>query len=312
MANPTYPNSGYETLVAAASRAQENLKFPNRLLERVYLDYDPDAVGRIGQTLNAVIPLVNQNNSTNIAGGNIVTSAITDFSVPIVLNTKWSSSRVVPAFFQTLSGINDLADKYLQPAIEENLRNLNSSIGNLITFSNFNVYPFVNCSTGTITRSNLNSAWSNLYSAGVPINDGPADVTLAVNPTTYAAMMADTTFLYSYIAGESAATNLQQRAMIADAVLAAVIPDPAVPVVSSSNFAALYFHRYAIALRCVNEYPIRDSHIMEYTWEVRPGVPMTVQTMTDITQQGLIMNVNNLNGVAVVRPEMANYMLVVG
>lgn len=304
-----YPADVRETLLNGALEAAVILKRPNRFLERVFTDFKPQ-YATVGSTVELVVPQVVNANAVDIGSGAVQPANITDNITPITLAHKISSCVQVTTYDQTLAGYRDLASFFIKPRIEEVMRSINGSLGALVTYSNFNTYAPLSGGSDTFTRTNINQAYGILQAAGVPVDDGPDEMSFMVGSTPYANMMSDTNFTNQYIVGTSAAESVQQGAMLVPAVGATIISDPDTPNYSSGEFSGLYMHRTAIGLRTALEpAPPGSAGISSVTIFPRPGFPVTLETWYYPNSQCYYLQAKTVCGYAVTRPEMAQFMI---
>lgn len=290
------------TVLNALSEAQEPLRYQNAFLQRIYWDYQP-IVAVPFQTLNVNIPTVNEANSVNIQGGPLQPNPYAFTTVPITLDHNQSNSYIVYDWDQTRTAYN-LRRFFFQPRLEELMRSINRAVMGLFTPANFPVYSLFT-GNGTlpnqITRADITKAWTNLAQAGVPMEDFD-NVSLMTQTATYGAMLSDQSFLYQYIVGETEAERVQRRAQLQTQYGAQVYYDQQLSPFNAGHAAAALFHRFAVAGVTALP-PPGGPQVIETTEEVF-GLPMRVQVAYDVMNQGWLVHMHVLFGIAVTRPEM--------
>lgn len=304
MAMPTNPTAGMlMTVLTALTDAQQALRYKNAFIRRIYWDYQP-IVAVPFQTLNVNIPTVNVANVVNIQGGPIQPNPYAFTTVPVTLTNNQSNSYVIYDWDQTRVAYN-LKNFFFQPKLEELMRSINSVTVGLFTAANFPTYPlFTGTGTapGQITRADITKGWTNLAQAGVPMEDYD-NVSLMIQTATYGAMLADQSFIYQYIVGEREAEEVQQRAQLRTVYGADVYYDQQLLPFNAGHNAAILMHRYAVAGVTALP-PPGGPQVIETTEDVF-GLPVRVQVAYDVINQGWIVHMHVLFGIAVVRPEMA-------
>lgn len=302
---PTNPTTGMMmTVLNALSGAQESLKYKNAFIQRIFWDYQP-IVAVPYQTLNINVPTVNEANVVNIQGGPLQPNAYAFTTVPVTLDHNMSNAYIVYDWDQTRIAY-DLQRFFFQPKLEELIRSINRTVVGLFTAANFPVYAlFTGTGTapGQVMRADITKAWANLANAGVPVEDTD-NVTLMTQTATYGAMLADQQFIYQYITGDDAAVAAQQRAQLRTIYGADVFYDQQLAPYNAGHNACALFHRYAVA--GVTALPPKGGpQVIETTEEVF-GLPVRVQVAYDVMNQGWLVHMHVLYGIAVVRPEMAS------
>jgi hypothetical protein len=298
----------FETLVLPAAAAlQSPLMLRNSLVRKVYVQPQPVA-GRVGKTINANIPTVNEGDVIDIGNGPIQITDQDHTTVPMTVNNNKSKAFKIPDFDQALTPA-DLRTLYLEPAIEAVTRKINRSIANLITSTNFNVHSSITGGADTFSRANLGTAWSNLVGIGVPTT--PGDLHFVTGHVPYANMISDSSFISESVVGINAAELAQQTARLMPAYGAQIDYDPMVPQPSAgSTYAGLFFNKHAIALVPVT-LPMGDkSQVRETSYQV-PGSGLTyrIQFWYSGDQQGWILHVHAVYALAVVRPNFGSYLV---
>lgn len=302
------PNSTtdlFQTVLAGASQASESLTFKNALVDAIYWDYQP-VVATPYTTLNVIIPTVNEGGVIDIQTGPIQPIDYSFTPETISLNKNFSTSFVVKSWDQIRTPA-DLQRIFLQPALEGLLRKINRTIVALFNSTNFPNYTLFTGASGTaadFTRGDIGTAWNNLTTAGVPVEDSDK-MTLIVNPTSYAAMLADQNFMYQYIVGDTAAVDAQQKAKLRAAFGAEIVYDQQLVAFNSGHSPAILMHRYAVAAVTANP-PPGGPNVEETTIMVKDRVPVQIQMAYSMQDQGWVIHLHCIWGLAVVRPEMAS------
>lgn len=302
---PTNPTTGMlMTVLTAISEAQQNLKFQNAFLRRIYWDYQP-VVAVPYATLNVNVPTVNEANVVNIGAGPLQPNPYAFTTVPITLDTNMSNSYIVYDWDQTRIAYN-LRQFFFQPKLEELIRSINRTIVGVFTAANFPTYTLftgTGTAAGQITRADITKAWANLAGAGVPMDDF-ANVSLMVQTATYGQMLADQSFMYQYIVGDDAAVAAQQRAQLRTIYGAEIFYDQQLAPFSAPKLACVLFHRYAVAGVTALP-PPGGNQVLESTVDVF-GLPVRVQIAYDVMNQGWLVHMHALYGIKAVRPEMGS------
>ena len=123
-------------------------------------------------------------------------------------------------------------------------------------------------------------------------------------------MFSDTAFYQAYVVGETAAEQIQQRALVVPQLNATVKFDQQ-SISVSSKYTGLFFHRYAFA--GISVIPpsnkgigqIEESYI--HPVAEAPNFTVQVQAQYSIQEQGTIIHMHAMLGTKVVRPEMGSY-----
>jgi hypothetical protein len=195
---------------------------------------------------------------------------------------------------------------FFQPRLEELMRAINRTVVGLFTAANFPTYTLFT-GTGTapnqITRADITKAWTNLAKAGVPMEDY-GNVSLMIQAETYGQMIADSNFINQYVVGEGAAVDAQQRAQLRTQYGADVYYDQQLAPFNAGHAAAILFHRYAVAGVTALP-PPGGPNVIETTQDVF-GLPVRIQVAYDVMNQGWLVHMHVLYGIAVVRPEMGS------
>jgi hypothetical protein len=228
-------------------------------------------------------------------------------TIPITLTNNQSNSYIVYDWDQARVQRN-LQQFFFEPKLEELIRSINRMVVGLFTAANFPIYAVVagnGTLPGQITRTDITAAWTNLASSGVAVDDFD-NVSLMVQTSTYGAMLADPSFLYQYIVADDAAVAASRRAQLRTLYGADVFYDQQLAPLAAApagNVAAL-MHRYAVA--GVSALPPPGGiQVIETTEEVF-GLPVRVQIAYDVINQGWLVHMHVLFGIAVVRPEMCS------
>ena len=324
MANPT--GGIMLTLLAAANEASRYLRYQNAFLRRIYWENQP-IVGVPYQTLTVVIPTVNEGTVVNIGTGPIQPVDYAYGTVNITLDSNLSVTNVFKDFDQARTP-RRLRD-FFQTNFEALLRHLNRKVVSYVNSTNFPNYTLFTgngTAANQITRNDISTAWTNLAQVGVPLDDYN-NVSLMLTTPSYGYMIQDQQFIYQYIVGEQQAIDVQQRAQLRTQYGADIYYDQMAPNFNSGHQGAALLHRYSIAGvtamsppggRNVEEatvYLMGDEEGGEVggmagsnsETEGEPtGIPVRIQAAYSQVDQGWIVSMNALCGVAVARPEMAS------
>lgn len=325
MANP---NGGIMlTLLAEANEAARYLKYQNAFLRRIYWDNQP-IVGVPYQTLTVVIPQVNEGAVVDIGTGPLQPVDYSYSTTNITLSHNLSVTNVFKDFDQARTP-RRLRD-FFQTNFEALLRSINRSVVgylNATNFPNYTLFTGNGTAANQITRADITTAWTNLASVGVPMDDYD-NVSLMLTTPSYGYMLQDQTFMYQYIVGESEAQSVQQRAMLRTQYGADIYYDQMMPNFNSGHQGAALLHRYAIAGVTArspkggpnveegtiflngDDMPTQEVAGMDGSdslTEGEPtGIPVRIQASYSQVDQGWVVSMNALVGVAVVRPEMCS------
>jgi len=295
----------FQTVVAAASAASESLKLANAFVDAIYWDYQP-VVATPYTTLNVIVPTVNEGAVVDIQTGPIQPVDYSYNPESITLNKNFSVSFVVKSWDQIRTPV-DLQRIFLQPNMEALLRKINRTIVGLFNSTNFPNYSLFTGGSSTaadFTRTDISTAWNNLVTVGVPLED-TGNVFLLINPTSYAALLSDQNFIYQYIAGEDAAISTQQRARLKAIFGAEVRYDPMLVPFNSGHQPAILMHRYAVAAVTANP-PPGGSNVEETIVMLKGSIPVQIQMAYSMQDQGWVIHMHAMWGLSVVRPEMAS------
>ena len=302
--NPT--TNLFQTVVAAASAASESLRFKNAFVDAIYWDYQPIPATPY-TTLNVIIPTVNEGAVVDIQSGPIQPVDYSFNPTSITLAKNFSVSFVVKSWDQIRTPV-DLQRIFIQPNMEALLRKINRSIVALFTAANFPNYTLFTGTSATasdLSRGDIGTAWQNLVNAGVPIDTDQDNAFLLVNPLTYSTMLADQSFIYQYIVSESTAVEAQQRARLRAIFGAEVAYDQMLAPFNAGHQPAILMHRYAVAAVTANSPPggpnVEETYIM-----LKNKVPVQIQMGYSMQDQGWVLHMHAMWGLAVVRPEMAS------
>lgn len=292
------------SVLTAASQAAQILTFRNAFIDRIYWNFQP-IVGVPFGTLNVPIPTVQEGNVVNIGSGPIQPTSYALTVKPIVLDTNYSDSFMIKDWDQVRTPIM-LRDFIFPARIEEMFRAINRKVVALFNATNFPNYTLFT-GNGTVanqtTRADISTAWLNLAKVGVPVDDF-GNVTLMIQPETYAAMISDPNFLQQYVVGDAQAQQVQQRAVLRAQYGAEIYWDQMMTPFNTGHAAAALFHRFAVA--GVTAYPPNGgSNVQQTTINVK-NIPVRVQVAYSMIDQGWIVHLNALFGLAVTRPEMAS------
>jgi hypothetical protein len=299
----------FETLVSAASGLKAPLSLRKSMLKSIYV-HDQPQHGSVGQTATINIPRVDKGNVRDIGAGRIQIVDGSHDTVNIVINKNPSRARVVREFTQRLTP-ESLRSLYLAPMLEEVGQAINEAVCALTTSGNFNKYTSITGGADVFTRPNVAEAWRNLRGAGVP--ESPDDTFFMTSHVPYSNMIGDDAnkWISENIVGKDAAEMAQQTARMMPAFGAQVDYDQQFLVPSAGTYAGLLFHRNAIAIAPV--VPVDTSprpHVQQVTYQPE-GTSLTfrIQTWYDPNEQGDVVHVHCMYGLAVVRPEYGTYLV---
>lgn len=296
----------FQTLVAAASAASQNLVYENQLQRTIYVDYQP-VVATPFTTLNVLIPTVNEGNVVDIQAGPIQPVDYTYNQTSISFNKHFSEAFVIKSWDQIRTPA-DLQRLFIKPAFEALLRKVNRTIAAQITSTNFNTYTTVTgAGTSKWARLDLTTAWNNLVGAGVPVYDS-ANMFFTTSPLAFSNLLNDQNFIFQYIVGDRNQTAAQDTAKIRTLYGAQVDFDQHLTPASGTAQTGLFYHRYSMAAVTANP-PSNNSPAVDETIVVLDGKwPVQVQMAYSLQDQGWVIHLHLYWGFAVVRPEMGSYM----
>jgi hypothetical protein len=326
MANP---NGGIMmTLLAAANEAAGYLRYKNAFVRRMYWDNQP-IVGIPYQTLTVIVPTVNEGAVVDIGAGPIQPVDYAYNTVPITLDSNLSVTNVFKDWDQARTP-RVLRD-FFKVNFEALYRKINRKAVGYLNASNFPNYTLFT-GTGTlanqITRPDISAAWVNLAQVGVPMEDYD-NVSLMLTTPSYGEMIADPNFLTQYIVGDKEAMDVQQRARLQTLYGADIFYDQMMPNFNSGHQGAALLHRYALAGVTARS-PQGGPNVEETTFflggdeptgeggamsgssggpggdQGATGIPVRIQASYSHYDQGWVVSMNALCGIAVARPEMGS------
>lgn len=296
----------FQTVMAGANIASESLKYKNSFVDAIYWKYEP-VVATPYTTLQVIIPTVNEGAVVDIQSGPIQPNSYTYNPTSITLNRNFSVSFVVKSWDMVRTPV-DLAVIFIQPNLEALLRKINRTIVGLFNATNFPNYSlFTGASTtaADFTRGDIGTAWQNLVNAGVPVDTDIANVRLLVNPLSYSTMLADNNFNQQFIVGDAAAVRAQQQARLQMLYGATVDYDQMLVPFNSGHQPAILMHKYAVAGVTANA-PPGGSNVKESYIKLKDQIPVQIQFAYSMQDQGWVVHMHAMFGLAVVRPEMAS------
>jgi hypothetical protein len=292
--------------MAAANMATESLKYKNAFADSIYWDYQP-VVATPFTVMDVIIPTVNEGGVVDIQSGPLQPVDYTYNPASIPLNRNFSVSIVVKSFDMVRTPA-DLQRIFIQPNLEALLRKINRTVVGLFTAANFPAYSlFTGTSTtaSDFTRSDIGTAWQNLVNAGVPVDTDIDNVRMLVNPLSYSTMLSDPAFNQQFIVGDTAAVQAQQRARLQMLYGATVDYDQMLVPFNAGHQPAILMHRYAVAAVTANPPPggseVRESYLM-----LKGKIPVQLQFAYSLQDQGYVIHLHAMWGLAVVRPEFAS------
>jgi hypothetical protein len=306
MSNPT--TGMFQTLVAAASAASQNLQFANSFVDSIYWDYQP-VVATPFTTLNVLIPTVNEGNVVDIQAGPIQPTDYQYNQVGIPFNKHFSEAFVIKSWDQIRTPA-DLERIFVRPAFEGLLRKVNRTLAGFVqnAAGYFNTYSTITgAGTSLWARLDLTKSWANLVNAGVPVED-QANMFFITTPLAYSNMLQDQNFIYQYIVGEQNRGGAQDEAKLRSIYGTTVRFDQHLTPASGTPQSGLFFHRYAIAGVTANPPSNNAPHIEETIVMLKDYLPVQVQMSYSLQDQGWVVHLHLYWGALVARPEMGQYM----
>jgi hypothetical protein len=246
----------------------------------------------------------------DIGSGPLQPSDTDHNTVAIVIANHPSVSFVIKSWDKVRTPVQ-LRTLYMQPKLESLLRYVDAIVVNQINATNFNTYTaYASTATNEFARADLAGMWANLATKGAPVYQREHMVFLT-NPTSYSAMFADTAFYQAYVVGETAAEQVQQRALVVPQLNCTVKFDQQIGTDTNSKQIGLMMHRYAFAGLCVippsnaGVGPIEETYIRPVG--EAPNFVVQVQAQYSILEQGTVINMHAMLGTKVVRPEYGSY-----
>src|SRR5262245_57192211 len=202
MANPT---SGIllQNILNAFTGVNESLQLRNPMIDRIYWDVQP-IVAVPYQSLTIPIPTIAEGNVVDIGAGPIQPTDYAYITKSITLDKNYSDSFIIKDWDQARTPLQ-LRQVFFQPRMEELSRRINRLIVGQFNTTNFGTgttpagYSIIT-GVGTnadLQRVDISTAWKNLAQAGVAVDD-PANMTLLVDPSIYAAWLANSNFINQY------------------------------------------------------------------------------------------------------------------
>lgn len=301
---PNQTGGLFETLTAAASIATQNLRFQNAFLDTIYMEHKP-IHGKLGESLKINIPTVDEADVQDIGGGPLQPSDTDHDTATIQISRNLSTSFIIKDWDESRSPV-DLSNTYVRPRMEALLRAANRVIASLVTTTNFGSYSLISgAGADLFQRADLTTAWRNLASAGVPVDD-MENFYFVTNPTAFAAMLGDTNFIQESIVGARTAELAQQQAKVSMQLGAQVRYDQHLAVFNAGKQPGILMHKYAIgAVTAQPPLPPSGANGGVDTTTVfpRPGVGIRMQAGYSIKDQGFLVALGFMFGCAVVRAD---------
>jgi hypothetical protein len=309
----------FQTLVAAAEDAADNLQYANAFVDAIYWDFHP-VVATPNTTLNVIIPNVNEGDVTDIGSGPLQPTDTDHDAIQISYNRHFSTSFIIKAWDQARTP-QQLSKTYVKPRMEALLRVVNRTIATQFNTTSMGTgatpiagYSLLTGATsGYFLRSDINAAWENLVNAGVPV-DSPSDLFFVTSPTAYGGMLGDSTMSYSYIVGDQAGKDARERAKLSLTLGAEPRYDQHFGQISVANgFTSgkqpgVLAHRYAVAAVTAQPPPTdqQKARIDEEIVWLKDVLPVQIQMGYSLKDQGTIVNMHCYWGVAVARPNFCS------
>jgi hypothetical protein len=292
----------FQTLVAAASSAAQELHYQNAFVDAIYWDYKPEPQQPY-TGLNVIIPSVDESNVVDIQSGPLQPQDTRHANVQIPFNMHYSDSFIIKGFDQVRTPVQ-LKNKYIKPKLEEMLRAVNRAIAQNVTTANFSNYSIVaGASDDKFDRVDITNAWKFLANAGAPMEDD-GNMFLVMSPTAYGNMLSDTNWIQAYAVTDSAAVSAQQRAKMVTQYGCQLRYDQHIGKYAAGKEPGLFFHRYAIAGVTAPMIPSGDSSVNETTFMLKDTFPVQMQMQYSLKDQGWLTNIHAWWGLKVVRPEL--------
>jgi hypothetical protein len=125
---------------------------------------------------------------------------------------------------------------------------------------------------------------------------------------SYGNQIADANFLQSYVVGEKAAVDVQQRAKLFAQYGCEVRFDQHMTtgLFTSGKEPGVLMHRYAIAAVTAPPHPSEDPSVKEFVFKLKGQLPVQVQMQYSLKDQGHIVHAHCWWGVKVARPELGS------
>jgi uncharacterized RmlC-like cupin family protein len=298
----------FETLILpSAAMIQAPTQFRNAMLGKIYIPPEP-VTGRPKQTVNVNIPVVSEGDVIDIGSGPIQITDQDADSVSLTVNNNKSWARVIRDF----DGVRSPADfyaTYLGVGIEAVTRKVNRSVCALVTTANFSTHSSITGGADTYTRTHVATGWGNLAGHGVPMT--PGDLFFVTSHVPYANMLAETTLTSEGVVGINAAEMVLQTARFMPAFGMTLDYDQQfVQPSAGATYAALAFHRHAIAMIPVVPPSEQKPHVRETTYQVPgTGVVYRIQFWYDPREQGWVLHIHCCYALAVTRAGFGSYLV---
>lgn len=296
----------YQTLAAAFSQANATLVGPTKVLETVYIDYRPEVLNDIGQTLNIPLPASATNSVADVGTGDFVFTVPSAATVPVVINQHPAYAFVINDFdrFNTPA---DIRTVFLDSALKGILEYVNRDIASLFTTANFNAYAAITGTAGEVVEADMAKAWGTLATNKIPVRD-LGNLFLTVAPTVYANMSGDTYWTANSQVGFQIAGEIRRSGFLGTQWGAIVDFDMDMPKSTSGSpvvtaYTDALYHRHAIAL-VTRPLPTPDTSVVEPMILMLKGIlPIRLMVGYNQLKGGWVTTVDCGYGRAVVRPD---------
>lgn len=218
-----------ETLVASAGEYNAATVGQLSLIDSVYMDVSPEAVGRETKTITIYFPDLGA--FSDIGTGPFVDEDINPNSVSLAFNAHPAKSFTVGDFEQWQTAVQ-IREKFLDPMYKRAAEFLNGQIAALITAGNFNVNATIAGGTAAeVTVGDIKRAWVALATQKVPLAN-PQDLRLALHQDVYANQMTDSAFTQESLVGALQAEAARQKAAMRQAFNFPMVWDQQAPKTS--------------------------------------------------------------------------------
>jgi hypothetical protein len=294
----------FQTLVAGASLASQELHYQNAFVDAIYFDYKPEPQQPY-TGLNVIIPSVNESDVTDVGSGPLQPADTNHSNVQIPFDKHFSTSFVIKAWDVVRTPV-DLKTKFIKPKLEALLRKVNRTLAALVTTTNFPTYTLISGSGADLfNRSDITGAWKNLAGAGAPTEDD-GNMFFITNPTAYGNMLSDTNWIQAYAVGDANAISAQRSAKMRTQYGCELRYDQHIANYNSGKQAGIFMHRYSIAAVTSPPMPSGDPSVKETTFRLKGQLPVQMQMQYSLKDQGWLINLHSWWGCKVVRPELAS------
>lgn len=301
----------FEKIVAPAALNNKLVpRYRNLFLESIYMDYQEGQVGHLGMPTVINVPVVNEDDVTDIGNGAVSVSDKANRKVELIIDRKLSVTKKIESLDSIRSAVQ-LKDQYMQGMLESLLRKCNGTVAAQFTSTNLDAYAVVNGFSATaFNRENVADLWANVVgTGGAPETDG--DLFFITDQATFGKMVGNKAndWITEAVVGVDAATQAQQKAQLAPAFNARIDYDQKMKSTTANRHGGVFFHRMAVGMLPLPEakpaatfidhmviYPTRDKRF-----------PVMVQFWYDAKEQAHLLHLYSIFGLKIVQKEWAGF-----